>query len=339
MRIAVCILAKNEAQTIGVLLGQLGRQRLFSAPDLQIDVHVVANGCSDGTADRAVEAKALLHGTNAVLTVHDLPEGGKSRSWNRAVHQLIAPGADFFLFLDSDITFAREDVLVDVVAALHAHPDALACSGHPVKDIARKERKTALERFSLAISRQSFADGAINGSLYLVRASALRSIWLPDQTPAEDGFLNAMLETDGFSSPVVRGKVISMKEVTHYYRAHRPADFILHERRIIVGTIINRWIFEHLWSLRLDQPAGPLIRQWNEQKPDWVDRLIAERTKGEAWVIPNAILFGRLSLSDPKESWKWPLKLARGSIATLMSLPPVLAANRRLKQLGAAETW
>ena len=339
MRIAVCILAKNEAQTITLLLAQLSRQSLFRLQGVAIDVYVVANGCTDDTAARASSAEALLESTKARLRVYDLPQGGKSRAWNKAVHDLIEPGADFFLFLDSDITLAHGNVLEEVVATLESATLAFACSGHPVKDIETKPRKNALEQFSLAISRRSRANGAINGSLYLARSAALQDVWLPDQTPGEDGFLNAMLTTLGFTQAPVPERVISMTKPTHYYRAHRSVEFVAHERRMIVGTMVNRWIFEHLWSLQLAEPAGRLLRDWNEQRPDWVDRLVAKKTRDKAWVIPNAILFGRLHRSGQAAWWKLPLQLAAGAVATILTIPPAVAANRRLKQLGAADTW
>ena len=339
MRVAVCILAKDEARSIAILIAQLAGQSLFLRQDVTIDVHLVANGCTDNTAATAKGAEAHFAGSNARLIVHDLPQGGKSRSWNRAVHELTVPEPDYFLFLDSDITLLGPGVLQDLLSTLEAAPSAMACSGHPVKDIHSKQRKSVLDLFSLSVSRQSRADGAINGSLYLVRAAALRDIWLPDQTPGEDGFLNAMLTTRGFTREPDAALVRSMDQPTHQYRAHDAGTFGLHERRMIVGTMINRWIFEHLWSLELKEPAGLLVRDWNERQPDWVDQLVAEKTREKAWVIPNAILFGRLaSLKDV--SWrKRPLRLASGLAATMLTVPPAIAANRRLKQLGASSTW
>lgn len=339
MHLAICILARNEAGTIEHLLRQLARQSLLGRKDLTVEVHLVANGCTDETASTAQRSANLLDASNARLKVHDLAQGGKSRSWNRAVHELVTPRPDLFLFLDADITLIDDDVLQSLVNALEATPQAVGCSGNPVKDISAKRRKSALDLFSLSISSQSRAEGAINGSLYAVRADALKDIWLPDQTPGEDGFLNAMLATRGFTAPPAAERVISMNRPTHHYRAHRSSDFLLHERRMIVGTMINRWIFERLWSLHLTQPAGPLIRDWNEQQPDWVDQLIAERTRGKAWVIPRAIMLGRLDLVARALSWKLPVRAAAGTLATLLTVPPAIAANRRLKQLGASSTW
>ena len=339
IRIAACVLAKNEAASIGGLLRQLTQQVLFLRDDVLIDLHVVANGCTDDTAASAEGARGELEATNATLIVHDLQRGGKSRSWNRAVHDLIRPGADFLLFLDSDITLLNEQVLQELLVALTKTASASACSGYPVKDIDTKKAKSLLDRFSLAVSRQSRTEGVINGSLYLVRAAALKEVWLPDQTPGEDGFLNAMLTTHGFTVPPEPGRVITLWRPTHHYRAHRARDFLHHERRMIVGTMVNRWIFEHLWSLRSDKPVGRLIKQWNEQRPSWVDDLIQRHTRGRSWVIPGAIMFGRLALRGKQPSWKLPLHLAGGALATILTLPPAIAANSKLRRLGAAETW
>src|SRR3712207_6877832 len=41
--------------------------------------------------------------------------------------------------------------------------------------------------FSLAVSAHTRHVGVINGSLYVGKAECLRKIWLPSQTPGEDG--------------------------------------------------------------------------------------------------------------------------------------------------------
>lgn len=339
VRIAVCILARNEARTIAALLQQLARQTLLRRNSAEVVVHVVANGCTDDTAARATAAAPVLEGTNTGLVVHDLAEGGKSRSWNKAVHELIAPDADFLLFLDSDIVFADDLVLEETLKTLTDAPAAQACSGYPVKDISLKDRKGLVDYFSLLVSKQSRYDGAINGSLYIVRSPALRELWLPDQTPTEDGFLNAMLTTGGFTHAYDPSKVVMIARPSHFYRAHDPINFIVHERRMLVGTIINRWIFELLWSLKLEEPAGLLIKRWNSEQPDWVDRLIADRVGTDRWVIPNSLVFGRLSPRVGQSWWNNPLRLLTGTLATVLTLPPAIAANKLLKQRGAASTW
>ena len=336
--VAICILAKDERRAIGMCLAQLAKQTVVNAGAEPIDIHVVANGCTDDTAGVARASSALFDSQRVKLHLHNLRQGGKSRSWNRAVHELVG-SADIFVFLDADIQLADENVIAEMVASLRFSPHLAACSGHPVKDVHSKPTKTMIDRFSLIVSGRTRQSGAINGSLYVARSDVLRQIWLPDETPVEDGFLNAMLQTRGFSQPRDPTIVNSLTRPTHSYQAHNPLQFVTHERRLIVGTMINIWIFEHLWSLRLQSPAGPMIRDWNATDPGWVERIIRQRAARRPWLIPNAILFGRFNTGSGQVWWKriayWPV--ATG--ATLLTLPPAILANRRLKQFGAAATW
>jgi glycosyltransferase involved in cell wall biosynthesis len=251
----------------------------------------------------------------------------------------VDPSVEYLVFVDADITFTDEKVIDELLAALQAQPDAEICSGYPLKEVGAKSRKSPLDVFSLAVSERSQQPGVVNGQLYVARASALEEIWLPDETPGEDGFLNAMVTTHGFTVLPVRGKVIGFHRPTHYYRTHRAFGFFAHERRMIVGTLINIWIFEYLWSLRLTSPAGHLIRQWNESDPEWVERLIRQRTASRSWLVPKSILLGRFAESSSKPWWKragsFPLAIA----ATMLTIPPAIAANAKLKQRGAASTW
>lgn len=337
MNVAVCILAKNEGANIADMLVQLARQT-FLVDTPPFEIHVVANGCTDDTVDRARAMAPLFEGLGKGLLVHDLHPGGKSRAWNRAVHELIDPTADVVLFVDADIHFVDDRVLSGVVTVLEADPQRAVCTGHPVKDISAKPRKSVLDRFSLAVSGRSSHVGAINGSLYAARVDVLREIWLPDQTPGEDGFLNAMVTTMGFTRPPDPVRVVTVPRPTHYFRAHSPRDFFGHERRMIIGTTINCWIFEHLWALKLATPAGELIRLWNKTDPHWVDRLIQERAKGRRWLISDETMLGRMRKGKGRRLARlayFPVALA----ATLLTLAPAFAANRRLKMLGAAATW
>jgi hypothetical protein len=113
---------------------------------------------------------------------------------------------------------------------------------------------------------------------------------------------------------------------------------VKHERRLIVGTMINSWIFEHLWSLQLTEPAGRYIREWNETRPDWVDRLVQSRIQGRKWLISNDIVLGRLRSREA--SWvKRAAYLPVALVATALTLVPAMAANKKLKEVGVAATW
>lgn len=339
MTVAVCILAKDEAGRIGSMLEGLASQRILREMGSSVEVHIVANGCTDNTATVARACANLFAGHGTKFDVHDLAQGGKSRTWNRTVHQIASAEVDRFVFCDADIEFVDEHIIAEMLEQLETSPEILVCAGYPVKNVDASGAKSVLDRLSLAVSRQTRSVNAISGQLYAAVASELREIWLPDETPGEDGFLNAMVNTRGFTRERGHQVIRGHPRPTHFYENLGPRDFVQHERRLIVGTVINRWIFEHLWSLRLTEPAGPQIRIWNETQPDWVERIIRRRAQGKRWLIPNAITLGRFQTNRRQPWWKRVAFLPLAAAATLMTIPPAISANRRLKLFGAATTW
>lgn len=332
------ILAKDEEQNIRRILDAIAAQTLCGRGDVALSVYVIANGCTDRTAEVAREhASQSLEPQGLRTEVFDWTTPGKSRSWNRVVHDVLPLDVDYICAIDADIEFVDNLVLAALFDHLLGHSGVAVVSGFPVKDTAQKAHPTLVDRFSMSISRQTRHSGVINGSLYLARASCLREIWLPDETPGEDGFLNAMVMTQGFSRAEQPDIVDQLTDPTHYFEGHSPASYFAHEKRMIVGTMINRWIFEHLHSLGLTEPAGPMIGRLNREKPDWVERIIVERSAGK-WLIPRALMFRRLA---PKRGLsasyllRFPILLA----ATALTLPPAFTANKALKKRGASALW
>lgn len=339
MKIAICVIARNEEKTIGALVSQLAAQTLLSKPHT-FQILVVANACSDGTvaAARAAMTKSFA-GHPAHMLVHDTPLGGKARSWNLAVHELIAADADIALFVDADIEFIDEMVLEDLVRPLTTDAALLAVSGHPVKDILKKRRKSLIDRFSLIVSRQSPTPHAINGSLYAARMRELCKVWLPVPTPGEDGLLTAMIHTDGFSRPALHGVITQIERPTHYFEAHSVGGFFRHERRMTVGTVINGWICEFLWAAAYKENAGVVICDRNESDPEWVSRLVESRVQGRRWVLPPRMLTWRLfnlrGVGIGRALARFPFSLA----ATLLNILPAVQANSTLKRKNSASFW
>lgn len=337
-RIAICIIARNEAAVIGRLIGDLAAQSIFDA-GRSVDLLVVSNGSHDGTAAvaEAAIASSLAGRVNAI--VHETPVGGKARSWNLAVHELLDPKVGVVIFIDADIEFANRCVLAALVERLEISSGLKAVSGFPIKDIARKKNKSVIDFFSLKISSQSPAPHAINGSLYAVHRAELLKIWLPVPTPGEDGVLTAMIHTDGFTHPPRPEFIVRMPEPTHFFESHSVAGFFAHERRMTLGTTINGWIFEHLWAGGYRRHVGPLIRHWNEHDPSWIDRIVAANVAGKRWALPSRMLSWRLH-NLKGIGWRKALVRAPFSVAaTILNLWPCLEANRMIKKQGAANHW
>ena len=81
MKVDLGIFAHDEGARIAAMVAGVLSQR----HDLDLRVLVLANGCRDNTA---AEARA------AGAEVAELEDGGKSRTWNRFVHDLSRPEAE-----------------------------------------------------------------------------------------------------------------------------------------------------------------------------------------------------------------------------------------------------
>ena len=338
MNLAIVILAKDEESNIERFLISLAAQTLFDRVDVHSKLYVAANGCSDRTAQLARESASEAFASRGIdYEILDWERPGKSRSWNRVVHEVVPADVDYIIAIDPDIELVDALVLDALTRRVSEDPKLEVVSGFPVKDVARKARPSLIDRFSLSVSGVTRHTGAINGSLYVAKASCLREIWLPDETPGEDGFLNAMVMTRGFSEPERIDVVHQSTAPTHYFKSHSATNFFVHEKRMIVGTMINRWIFEHLHSLELTEPAGPLIYRLNRDEPDWVNKIISNRSAA-SWLIPNALLFRRLKPKNGLTA-SYFMRLPVLISATALTLPPAMAANQALKKRGAASTW
>lgn len=339
MKIAICVIARNEEASIGLLIAQLARQSLLAQP-YAFQIVILANACTDNTAGVARAALNTAFRDHAASPlVHETPLGGKARSWNVAVHDLVDDDVNIALFLDADIELVDAGVLKMLVETLLGNPERLAVSGHPIKDIARKTHKTLIDRFSLIVSRQSVAPHAINGSLYAAHMAALRKIWLPVPTPGEDGLLTAMIHTNGFSHPARPELVAQIAHPTHYFEAHTVSGFFRHEQRMAIGTVINGWICEFLWAGGYKENAGAAIRVRNDTDPEWVGRLVESRVAGRRWALPPRILTWRLhnlkGIGFRKALARAPFSL----VATILNIWPAVQANRILRQKGSAGFW
>ena len=339
MLVSLCIIAMNEQNTIGQLIRSVAQQTIFEE-DFEFEFVVVSNGCTDNTAEVAKKALDESFGdTDMRVHVHDTPDAGKARSWNLAVHSVMDPAAEIIVFMDADIEFADTDVIRDMIGNLNSEEQLSAVSGWPVKDIARKAQKTLIDRFSLKVSSQTPAPHSINGSLYAAKARELRKVWLPVPTPGEDGFLSAMLHTEGFSRPARLDSIQQLDRPTHYFEAHSVSGFFVHEKRITIGTSVNGWLCEKFWSENHMNHVGPVIRDYNALDPDWVDDVVSKNVTGKFWALPPRMLTWRLHNLRGVGIFRRMVRAPFSIIATVINIWPCIQANRALKRKGSAGIW
>ena len=174
-RVLVTVLAHNEEARIAGCLDSLP----LDDPDVQI--WVVVNGSTDGTAD-------VVRGyAGRGVRLLEYAEGGKSRSWNRfALDE--APLAETYVFVDGDA-----ELVPGSIAALEAalqNSQANAAAAVPMNG-----RNAEHYRRAMVKERGLFGDCyALSGDfVQRIRASGIR---LPNDLVGDDGLIGALAHTD-----------------------------------------------------------------------------------------------------------------------------------------------
>jgi glycosyltransferase involved in cell wall biosynthesis len=177
--VAIVVLAHNEERRIGVCLGSL------PLSDAGFAIHVAVNGSQDRTAE--IVADVAAHHSN--VTLHNWPEGGKARSWNRMLLDVLAPGHPAVVLVDGDAEVVSGSIRA-LVACLAAHPSANLAAAPPANG-----RRHAQYRAEMA------ANHGVFGDLYALRGTWLdrmrtRGIRLPVDLVGDDGLIGALVKTD-----------------------------------------------------------------------------------------------------------------------------------------------
>jgi glycosyltransferase involved in cell wall biosynthesis len=347
MNISIGILAHNEEMRIRATMVSLFEQTIFESSSYlrlgieNIQVACLANGCNDRTSTIAREVFDGLPTGRFALQVVDIIEAGKSRSWNIFVHSISDPSAKYLVLQDADIEFGANDVLEKLIVHLEGNSEVMVATDKPIKMTEKKNSFSLQERISLSASDQIETAGSISGQLYCGRSLELRRHWMPLTLPVEDGFLAAMIATDGFTRSPPRKAIAEVPNVFHYYEVHEGLyGFIRHESRIVVGGVINSWLFSLLWEKGKSGHVGNYIRNQNITNPAWIDDLVMEgAARSGWWLVPMHFVFKRLA---PLRHQTFLTKLKMAPIAiisTAMEIVVCLQANRVLRRSGSAHFW
>jgi glycosyltransferase involved in cell wall biosynthesis len=344
MKVCLGILARNEAQRIPDLISDLGKQTLLARADLQIEIHVVANGCTDNTVPVAEAAfrETGVDNYGVRFFVHDLPSGGKANAWNEFIHRLSPTDADFAFLLDGDIRIPEAFALVKVFDGLVAAPEAVVAVDRSVKDISLQPPKSIVEWMIRACT--GTADDpttAIAGALYCVRYAEARKVLMPIGLPGEDGFLRAMLLTSSFEHEERLNRHLYVPEARHIFEALRSIRAVFHHNiRLAIGTGINILIFKHFRQLRLrDVDLASYTKQRNQSDPNWINDLIRRELEKTFFAIEPKFVFRRvLPLQKVFAPRAWN-RLPVRAIGVLFDGAVFVAANHRMRRGAGAGYW
>jgi hypothetical protein len=297
------LFAHDEAAGIVAMMGRIAAQDIWQDTQLNVQVHLLANGCTDETVPTA--QLAAPDG----FRVHELAAPGKSRTWNTFVHQIARRDARVLVFCDADIHFPAPDCLGRLIHGLIDRPDLQVLNSEPVKDIVVGGPQGAVQRL-IAASSGGLDDWhhAICGQLYAMPAVAAQRYLLPIGLPVEDGFLRALIVTDRFSGPEDLAPIDGLDGLWHIYPSERSiSGLIRHQTRLIVGSAVNAAIFRHLEAEGVARLARELSRAAaNDQ---WLADTLRLRLPRLPYIyVPLHFLFKRLR--HPPRHYATPKRLA-----------------------------
>ncbi len=278
--ISIGILAHNEEKTITEVLNDLAEQQVIPGMRESLEILVVVNGSSDNTAEKARQTAArITPSMNWDFKVIEISRAGKDNAWNQFVHEYSRPDAEILILMDADIRLPQTDTLTRLVTALDKNPEAAASVDEPVKSVALVKSRALRDQLSVAASRVA-ASGPpkLCGQLYAARAQALRAIVLPRPLLVEDGFIKAMLTTEGFSRSENSSALVRAQGAYHVYQAEsRLKELFRHEKRIITGTLCNIILFKYLRQcVSQGLTSYQVIKQNNAQDENWLPNLVAK---------------------------------------------------------------
>jgi glycosyltransferase involved in cell wall biosynthesis len=149
------------------------------------EYHLLVNGTTDRTA--AIARSLTQHLPH--FHIHDLPEGGKARTWNYFVDKIFDQTAPTAFFVDGDAEILP-GALESMTAALQAEPKANGVNALPI-----------VGRAKTLYQQQLLAEHGLFGALYGLRGSFLSrlkssGIRLPLDLIGDDGLVAALAKTD-----------------------------------------------------------------------------------------------------------------------------------------------
>jgi len=299
MKIKIAVFAYNEENNIGYLIKKLASQSIFNNSNYEVQCHLLVNGCSDSTAVKAEEnIMNLCADIKEKFCLHVLEEGGKSRTWNFFVHDILEEETEYTFFIDADIKLTNDNQLFSMLKLIVTSKSIDVVNSKPIKDISYNRKKlTFIEKLIVASSNKLDNSNAICGQLYLIKASKIRNISMPVGLPVEDGFLCAMIKTNLLTSPDTTSNIINDNTIFHVYESIvTVSELIEHQTRIVIGGAINKVIFDHINEFDNSVKYREIILKNISSTPDWLGLFLDNKLPMLPYgYVPFSFLLKRLT--------------------------------------------
>lgn len=255
--ISIGVFIHNEERHIGTFLQDLAKQSVFQSENTNVKVFLLCNGCTDSSVE--ISGKFAEENGYSLL---EWSEGGKSRTWNRFVHDTISRSKQTVVFIDGDLRLPDSRAIARLVKTLKTESSPIVTS-KPVKNVSIYTRWNPL-RFVASVLKVPHQDGAICGQLYAVKSDYAQTIWLPSTCLVEDGFLAAVTVTDSFQSSPEMSRVKAESEAWHLFEPPRNlSEFFQHDVRLALGVELNAALFTQLWKTNSFSESQQLMHNFS----------------------------------------------------------------------------
>jgi glycosyltransferase involved in cell wall biosynthesis len=353
VHLSIGIMAWNEEDSIRTTLESLFRQSIFekmAARGRRCEIICIANGCTDATVEVSERAFAQLsraHPHQKAISARavNIVEPGRSNAWNRFVHEFSAPETRFICLMDADIVFKDPDTIFSLVETLEKNAHASVSTGRHYKDIYFKEKKTLLDRVSLATSSMTGTiAGGFSGQLYCMRSDVVRNIRLPrDLVANDDGFLKAVVCTRSLTRELDTTRIARAPNAAIIYEAYVSVHEVLNnQKRQMIGQTTVHVLLSYLDSLPIEARAhlAETIDQLERKDPDWFKKLNARHIQNTQhfWQLFPGILTFRFQRLAKLPGLK---KITHAPAALVGFLVTMIACWRAFRFLrsGSAAYW
>ena len=257
---SLAVFAHNESGRIRPALESI----VLAAGDHDVEVWVLANGCTDLTTEEVRASVTVLPN----LWLAEIDVADKANAWNVYIHDLITPdragAVETYFFMDGDVTLER-NALGLLAAALKLAPSAKAAGGMPATGRDRDSWRARMVR-----------NGTLAGNLYALRASFVdtvreQQVRVPIGLVFEDSLVSWLVATQfGQTRTVGRDpQCIFCANAEFSFRSLslvRPADYPFYIRR--------KWRYTH-GGLQLEMLVNVLRVQGLAAMPAHVHDLYA----------------------------------------------------------------
>jgi hypothetical protein len=279
----------------------------------------------------------------------ELEQGSKANAWNAFVHQFSDKEATHLALMDADIEFLNATVLEEMLVSVLDNDEKCLNVGNPLKAIALKPNKTAIEKLSVLASQMSRKKvPQLCGQLYLGKALAIRGITLPSGMVAQDGFLGQLFSTDYLTLPYdAERRMIRLSKPSHTFEAYTtPKSFWRHEVQLTKSTLMHQFLYDFLKTKSQTHGLSvqKTIEYLNNNDPAWVNAefsaMLGQKTsQGQYWLLPGWMFSKRLRALKHAGLLKALITSPLAIIFTLIDWAVCFEANKQLKSQQLQKYW